>query len=249
MDEQEAATDEVTQDDEITLDPDEQEQADSEPGDEQGDEPEAETESAGPSQKDIEQMFGRIERSYKTYDAAVKRNLDDQAEDWLGCPLCAGGAIPGFFNRHDIGNIPEAVEANVRMVLGLATEKQYPHSGRHDTCVDCEGLGKVSTGSRVPEHAHIICPNCRGYGYMPPPPRHGEQPTGNGEVPAAVVADPSDFDQPERDNWGEPRILPDGTLNENYGKQPQFKARHPVYGETRLLTGAELAGLTAETAA
>lgn len=199
------------------------------------------------SAEELDEAFKRIERSYKTYSRAVENNLGEQKADWLGCPLCAPGAIPGFFNRHDIGNVPEEIEANVQMVLGYARERDYPKAQHVNPCGDCNGLGKVSTGSQVAEHMLVTCPNCRGYGYMPPPPRHGEHAPTNGVQPVESQVSSEDFETPDRDNWGEPRILPDGTLNDNYGKQPQFKSRHPIYGETRLLTGEELAGVAEVT--
>ena len=199
-----------------------------------------EEQPSAPVDEERSKMFQKIERSFSTYKAAVERNLGDEVTDWLGCPLCYSGTAPGYVNRHDLGHVPEEVKANVQMFLGYAREKEYPEAKGINQCAGCAGLGKVSTGSRVAEHMTITCPDCKGYGYTPPPGARElhSVAVGNGQHEAA---DPhADLEVPDRDNWGEPRILPDGTLNDNYGKQPQFKTRHPVYGETRLLSPEEL---------
>ena len=189
---------------------------------------------------EMEKAFKKIEGSFNTYKAAVERNIGDDVTDWLFCPLCASGAVPGFFNRHDLGRVPEDVKSNVMTVLGFARETEYPEARGINTCEGCNGLGKVSTGSRVAEHMTITCPSCKGFGYTPPPGFTTQTPAANGEASHAVAEALADLDTPERDNWGEPRILPDGTLNGNFGKMPQFKSVHPVYGVTANLSPEEL---------
>jgi hypothetical protein len=189
------------------------------------------------------EAFKKIDRSFSTYRSSVERNLGDEVVNWLFCPLCSAGAVPGYFNKHDIGRIPEEVAANVSMVLGFAREAEYQPDPGVSVCATCAGRGRTATGSLVGEHTTRTCPNCRGYGYNPPPARAGETLATNGTPPADSTVSVEDFETPDRDNWGEPRVLPDGTLNDNYGKQPQFKQNHPVYGVTRELTGAELAGV------
>lgn len=232
--------------------PDEQEpeaepQVDDDPDQTEGDEPEdfpdepeAPAEPEQGSDEDRVAMAKKIDRSFKTYQAAVERNIGDEVTDWLLCPLCASGMAPGFVNRHDLGRVPDEVQANVQTYLGFARETEYPAAHGIHVCSDCEGLGKVSTGSRVAEHMTITCPTCKGYGYTPPPGFAANQPTGNGHAAEVAAEALADLDSPERDNWGEPRVLPDGTLNGNFGKMPQFKTVHPVFGVTANLTPEEI---------
>jgi hypothetical protein len=210
---------------------------------ESGDDVEPEPEPEQRVDEERTQAFAKIDRSFGTYRSAVERNLGDDLPDWLYCPLCSAGAVPGYFNKHDLGRIPDEVAANVKMVLGLAREQEYEQDKQVGTCTNCGGRGKTATGSLVGEHITRTCPTCRGYGYVPPPGQTPSAPVGNGSQPEASDIAVEDLEQPDRDNWGEPKILPDGTLNDNYGKQPQFKTQHPVYGVTRELTGAELAGV------
>ena len=203
-----------------------------------------EPETASPpeqhSDEERHKMFAKIDGSFNTYKRAVERNLEDELPDWLFCPLCGSGAVPGYVNRHDLGRVPEDVQANVQMFLGFARETEYAAAPGISSCTDCGGLGKVSTGSKVAEHMTITCPRCKGYGYTPPPGFTTNQPANNGDAVQAISEALSDLDTPERDNWGEPRILPDGTLNGNFGKMPQFKTIHPVYGVTANLSPEEL---------
>lgn len=203
-------------------------------------EPEQPAESEQPSDEERSKMFAKIDGSFNTYKRAVERNLEDELPDWLFCPLCAAGAVPGFVNRHDLGRVPEQVQANVGQFLGFARETEYPAARGITVCADCEGLGKVSTGSRVADHMTITCPTCGGYGYTPPPKHVAAQLQSNGHAAEVAAEALADLDSPERDNWGEPRVLPDGTLNGNFGKMPQFKQVHPVYGVTANLTPEEI---------
>lgn len=203
-------------------------------------EPEAPAEPEQRSDEDRVKLAKAIDTRFSTYRRNVEDKLGDEVTDWLLCPLCASGMAPGFVNKHDLGRVPDEVAANVTMYLGFARETEYPSARGITVCADCEGLGKVSTGSRVAEHMTVTCPACKGYGYTPPPGVTAAGTVQNGEAAAAVAHALADLDTPERDNWGEPRVLPDGTLNDNFGKQPQFKSVHPVFGVTANLTPEEI---------
>lgn len=223
------------------LEPDEQEQEEAAEDEEQPAEPELEPEPEQQPDEDRAKLAKSLDTRFSTYRNSVEKMLADEVTDWLLCPLCAAGMAPGFVNRNDLGHVPDEIQANVQMFLGFARETDYAAAPGIVTCTDCAGLGKVSTGSRVAEHMTITCPTCKGYGYVPPP---GGHPGGNGHSGSpeeSVAAALAELDTPERDNWGEPRILPDGTLNDNFGKMPQFKSVHPVYGVTANLSPEELA--------
>lgn len=192
------------------------------------------------SEQKREKAYAAVERSWKTYTAAIERNLGDETKDWLGCPMCAANMIPGHVHRDQLGAFPDEVAANVKYALGLAREQEYEQARNLDTCGDCRGLGKVKTGSQVGNYMTITCPRCKGHGYFPPP---GAASSGNGTATVSVPAEVAisfDHTDPDRDAWGEPRVLPDGTLNDNFGKMPQFKQPHPVYGITANLTSADV---------
>lgn len=203
-------------------------------------EPALEPEPAPQQDEERTEAFKKIDASFRTYQRNVEKQLSDEITDWIYCPLCASGAVPGYFNRHDLGRVPEEIVANVQTVLGFARETDYPAAKGINRCDACDGLGKVTTGSRVADHMTVTCTTCKGYGYTPPPGAAAVIGGPNGTPEAAVTEALADLEKPERDNWGEPRVLPDGTLNANYGKQPQFKEVHPVYGVTANLAPEEL---------
>lgn len=202
--------------------------------------PEPEPEPEQPSDEDRAKLAKALDTRFTNYRNSVEKILADEVADWLLCPLCVSGMAPGYVNRHDLGRVPEEIQANVQMYLGYARETEYPHARGVTECDVCTGLGKVSTGSRVAEHMTITCPTCKGYGYTPPPGFSTNAAPTNGDAIHAVTEALADIETPERDNWGEPKVLPDGTLNSNYGKQPQFKSVHPVYGVTANLSPEEL---------
>ena len=193
---------------------------------------EPENASQSVTEVEMEKRLSKVSASFTTYKNAVERNLEEAALDLVGCPLCYGTSHPAFMNKHDMGNVPEAVQDNVRFFLGLAREQDYEQDPQVNTCPTCKGKTRTKTGSLSGDHMTRVCPTCKGYGYVPPP---GAQQATNGAVdePHVVAPDVSgDFPEEERDPWGEPRVLPDGTLNDNFMRLPQGKKVHPVYGVT-----------------
>lgn len=202
--------------------------------------PEPEPEQPQASDEDRAKLAKALDTRFKTYQTSVEKALGDEVVDWMLCPLCTPGMAPGFFNRHDFGRIPDDVQSNVMMVLGFAREQEYEQDPNTHTCRTCGGKTKVKSGAVAGEYITRTCPSCLGYGFEPPPAKGGAAPPTNGRAEESVAHALADLDTPERDNWGEPRILPDGTLNDNFGKMPQFKSVHPVYGVTANLTPEEI---------
>lgn len=213
-------------------------------GDEDGD---GETEDAAPddadrmlSEQEREKAYKSVGQAWGRYEQAIERYLPAEKTDWIGCPMCAANMIPGHVHREQLGAFPEEVADNVRYALGLAREQEYEQATNLGVCGDCRGLGKVKTGSKVATHMTVTCPHCKGHGYYPPPSSVSTGGFANGSTAGEAFTPPEPPEQGDRDAWGEPRILPDGTLNENYGRMPQFKTVHPVYGVTANLTAADV---------
>jgi hypothetical protein len=215
-------------------------------------EPEREPEAPGEPERDAqhvldprdgaeaEKAWGSAEKASASYGKRIAGLLDAHAPQLAECPLCLPN-LRGYIDTNDAGRVPPEVANVVQMFLGLATEVTYQESQTHKPCSACGALGKVSTGSKVPDWATLTCPNCKGYGFTPPP---GEP--SNGHDPAATLGNAppvSDLDagSADTDPSGEPRILPDGRPNPNFGKWPQFKIAVPPWGAT--------AGLTAQSVA
>jgi hypothetical protein len=214
-----------------------------EPDEEHEHDAETETEQAppaGPSEADMEARISKAERATKRYVSQVSAALEEEATNLIECPLCLSFAR-GFLHLGDRGNVPEDVQKAVKLWFGEAQEVAYPPSPQHRVCVGCQGLGQVSTGSRVPKWETILCASCDGKGFTGPP-----SAAENGHVSTTLaqqIADtPIASGNPEDvDPTGEPRLLPDGRQNPNFGRWPQYKIEVPPWGIT--------AGLLSETRA
>lgn len=188
--------------------------------------------------EEAEKAFRKIETSYRTYAASVERNHPSFDEDLIPCLLCPP-AHPGFLNVHDAGRVPREVIDGVQTFLGFAREMDYQPAPDTRTCGTCSGEGKVASGSHVPEHRTRVCPTCMGYGYEPPPGYAANGATAPAPSDAAVAAAVPAGPPPDVDEWGEPRILPDGRANPNHGRMPAHKIAVEPWGAT--------AGLTAQS--
>jgi hypothetical protein len=207
------------------------------------DEPEAEAEAEpvaqGLTPEEVEKRYAKAERATVAYAKRIGEALGDLADDLTPCPLCPD-VHKGFVNVSDAGRVPDPVKDVVMLYLGFATEAEYVPSPSHHVCTACEGLGKVKSGSRVAQWEALTCPACKGYGFVPPPGAENVV-----DVSGATVLPLHGPDSPagggtDRDPSGEPRLLPDGRENPNFGKWPQFKVSVPPWGST--------AGLVAQDA-
>jgi hypothetical protein len=190
---------------------------------------------AGMTEQEAEKIRKAAEGDWERFKARTVARWKGEGANLLDCPLCLDGH-KGLVDVRDAGQYPKAIVDNVMSFLGLAREQDYKQSQSHNACSFCDANGKVATGSHVPEFTTVTCPECKGYGYTPPP-------TGNGTVtqissaPSAASAGvPDDIQTGEIDNWGELRTLPDGRPNPNFGKQPSFKILVEPYGVTANLT-------------
>lgn len=186
---------------------------------------------AGPSEQEIEAAFKKLDRATGRYRSTVADTLGEEAGNLLDCPLCLPYAR-GFLHAADAGRVPPEVAQSVRQWLGDTIAIEYPESTTYRPCGACDALGKVRTGSRVPGHESLPCDSCVGYGYLPPPSY-----ASNGKAPAVTVQPaPGPPAEPivlsDVDPWGDPRLLPDGRENPNYGKMPQFKMSIEPWGVT-----------------
>ena len=188
----------------------------------------------------LEKRAKSAETRFATYARGVRGLYEDEAENLLDCPLCPT-FHKGMVDARFAGMLPEDVADAVRYYLGVAREKVYKLSRTHTMCGECDGEGKVQTGSHVPGHAAITCTNCKGYGYMPPPASTQTiAPNGTVQVSPEAITEALQS-QEDVDEWGEPRILPDGRENPNFGRMPNRKILVEPYGVTANLNAHSVA--------
>lgn len=224
--------------------PDEPDTGDDDTGDEDDDDDETEAVDApepqghGPSPEEVERAFKKIETSFATYAKSVERNHPSFEADLIPCLLCPP-AHPGFLNVHDAGRVPKEVVDATQTFLGFSRERDYAPAPDTRTCGTCSGEGKVASGSHVPEYQVRTCPTCNGYGYEPPPGYTANGATAPAPAEHAVASAVPAGPPPDVDEFFEPRILPDGRANPNFGKSPKWKVAVEPWGVT--------AGLTAQS--
>lgn len=179
----------------------------------------------------LEKRSRSAEKRFETYERGIRGLYDEEAANFLPCPLCPSDH-KGLVDVRFAGRIPDEIEADVKAYLGLARPVELRQSTRTRECPSCGGEGDVLSGSKKATQKIKPCEDCKGYGFVPPP---GEA-QGNGmtgptqfspETLERVLQEPDD-----RDEWGEPRILPDGRENPNFGRMPNRKVLVDPWGVT-----------------
>lgn len=198
--------------------------------------PPAEPQGATPEEWDA--RFAKSEKAFTAYTKRIFDLYGDDA-DQLHPIAISPGAPPGFLYIPDAGRVPKEMQAPVMEFFGITQEQDYAADPYTDACGTCEGKGATRTGSSVPGHEKRVCPTCSGRGFTVK-----DQPQGNGSAGVVVVAAPDaspldDLPGGDVDAWGEPRILPDGRPNPNFGKMPQFKELVEPFGVTANLTAQD----------
>jgi hypothetical protein len=165
-----------------------------------------------------------FERAAKKLDAAAKRWRAQVAEfvEMTGQSLIANETdldfCPGYVFHPQVRPLDEEQAQFARVLLGDPIEPAFVQDLLSHACEDCEGWGRVKTGSKVAGRTVIDCPRCKGAGFISQRPPDEIRPTsvnGGGE-PANVVL--SEQEQAGEDAWGTPRSHPD------WGKAPQYRS-------------------------
>ena len=216
--------DEAEQDEEADVDTDDA--LDAEEG-----EPEA---SAPLSPFDDPARQKKVSKSFDTYAASLGRNYEEAANDLLRCPLCPDN-FPGFVLLADAGRLPEENKKAVLSFVGLNVEQEYKPDPFLHVCNVCDGHGFTARPSRVAGKEKRICPACKGQGDDLIATGEAAADTNGHTDEAFTLADPANAKPDDSDNWGQPRILPDGRENPNYGRMPQYWVSVDPWGDTRNL--------------
>ena len=177
---------------------------------------------AGLTEKQIEEMFKKLERSATTWRNRVSELLGEEALMLVPCELCEP-MIPGFHWPIGVQTARDDQHAHLLEVLKNPAAPEYADSRVVRRCADCDGWGQVLSGSRVAGKERVVCSTCKGLGYQGPPQEAGIQqaPSNGGGV--EYPSDTQPLTVEDRDAWGSPRLLDDGQENPNYGRAPSYK--------------------------
>ena len=77
------------------------------------------------------------------------------------CPICGGP-----FHYQDLGLEPEDLPQFVARLSAVAMAADLPQDPTTESCPDCVGLGKVATGSLIPDQLTRSCTKCTGAGFV-----------------------------------------------------------------------------------
>ena len=184
------------------------------------------------------------DKRWQTADRAAKAYFKKIEDAWgddavkLTRFMLGPNAPYGYISSDDVGRVPAELKEGLELYLGHVREQDYEPDPNAAQCATCKGKGFTALPSLVGGNDKRTCPTCNGAGWLE---QAAAAPgsAGNGYAPPALVAPLTpDIQHGETDEWGEPRILPDGRANPNYGKLPQHKVTVEPFGITRLLTQA-----------
>lgn len=165
------------------------------------------------TERQIEQRMRSLDSEANRHVRRVEEILADDVTDFRRCPCCLPFA-PGYL--FDVPMPRDELDAIIGELAGGANEN-YATAEDAALCDTCKGLGKVLTGSLVPEHRTKMCAACNGCGYrvlrptpapaVTPPPVAAEPP-----IPETPI-----MPAPDQDPWGRSKSDP------NYGRMPGFE--------------------------
>ena len=142
----------------------------------------------------------------------------------------------GYISETDVGRLPDDFKQGLETVLGTVREQDYEPDPFATQCPTCKGKGSTALPTFVGGKGKRECPTCDGNGYL----IRAEATGGNGDngyvADVVTLAVAPDIQAGDPDDFGEPKILPDGRPNPNFQKLPQHKILIPPYGITALLT-------------
>jgi len=114
------------------------------------------------SQKQIEQVWKKFEKSSAVWRRRVVEIMEGDADVLMLCPLC-DPLIPGYVMPAP--DVPERFPA-VREFMGDAQPAEYEQDPNTRTCQSCAGQGMVATGSKVQGQEQLVCTDCGGKGWQ-----------------------------------------------------------------------------------
>lgn len=169
--------------------------------------------TAASRQAQVDAQAKKLDRATDTYSKKVVEILGDDLSGFIGCELCEP-FYPGL-------RLPVPLKADqlatLRVLIGLPALANFAQDRYSKVCDDCNGLGKVLTGSNVEQYRTVQCLGCRGKGWVPVGDERRVQAIAQPDEPAPVLEGETEA-SPDVDPWGRPKGDPD------YGRLPGYEA-------------------------
>lgn len=164
----------------------------------------------------MEALFGAAQKRAKTYMKAVPDVLGPAAADLQLCPLCTD-LLPGFVLPPQVKPVVGDQLVAVKLAIGEGVERPLKQDRRAFVCDDCDGEGKVLTGSHVRGQDRLKCESCNGRGWVGPRATTAPEAAGASNGYVEDEAGRAVEDKPQLDPWGRMRGDP------LYGVMPGFE--------------------------
>jgi hypothetical protein len=202
-------------------------------------EPEAPAEAQGATQDVWEKRFQYAEKLFETYRRKIFDKWEEDALTLVPFNIDSG-APPGFIDTRNAGHVDEDTKAAAMEFLGFPREQDYEADPAAQQCATCKGKTKTKTGSLDPTYATRPCPTCKAFGYTIEGRAPSDVATATNGASAPLAAVPEPVSTGDFDAWNQPRILPTGVPNPNFGKTPDYWISIPPWGDTRGLTAQDV---------
>jgi len=184
--------------------------------------PAAQPETQGLSDEEAERIGRQLDKERTRHSNRVSEIMGEWAQPLETCPLCEPN-IPGFIFPPSQVQPRSELHGALLEVLKNPLAPEYETDPTKPACDTCKGLGKILTGSKVPEQIKLMCPTCKGKGWVDRSGRFVATATAP-ELEAVPVASNGQSEPPaDVDAFGSPRLLETGMENPNYGRMPQYK--------------------------
>lgn len=201
---------------------------------EQEREEEAPPEASGTTPEEWERRFQRAERRAATYEKNIREIWEEDEANLVAFSLGAMAPL-GFIDLRERGRVPDEIKGAILEFLGFTREQDYEPDPNTQECRTCKGKGKTATGSHVAGKETRACPTCNGSGAEGLTVLLTTAPANGASDEPYTLAAPEELETADADSWGQPRILPDGRENPNWGRMPQYWVQVEPWGDTRNL--------------
>jgi rubrerythrin len=115
--------------------------------------------------KAAQRQRDQLDREDMRHRERLSAILGEDANKLLQCPMCAH-FFSGWLPPPAELPLPPENEQLIRAFLGMPDLSNFHDDPAHDTCPDCDGLGRVRTGSKVPGYEVMDCGRCVGKGWV-----------------------------------------------------------------------------------
>lgn len=156
------------------------------------------------TERQLNAALDKLDREAKRHRDRISEVLGEDALLLQECPLCEAHLAGWRFARLPDEDEWRAITAAVYGIENVS----YNTAGYVQPCPDCDALGLIATGSKVPGRETVSCRACSGFGYRQedtatPRAVVSAQPEQAGSTFAAPTEPP-----PDRDPWGRTRDDP-----------------------------------------